>query len=280
MKTYLPRVGLLLLLAVGVVLAWLNRGWLTPDTVSAWLGYLGSWGPFMFLAVYCVAPALFLPGSVLTLAGGALFGPIPGALLSLLGSTVGGTVAFLIGRYLAADWVEHRASGRMREIKEGVEREGWRFVAFVRLVPAFPFNLLNYVLGLTRLSVRTFALTSFIAMAPGALAYAYMGYAGREAISGGPDLVRKVFLAFTLLAAASLLPSLIRRWRRPRMIQPQRLRELLSQEEPPLILDVRGPEEFEGESGHIRGSVLMPLPELGSRLSELAPYRTRTIVTV
>ena len=280
MKTYLPRVGLLLLLAVGVVLAWLNRGALTDEALSAQLGGLGSWAWLMFLGIYCVAPALFLPGSVLTLAGGALFGPIPGALLSLLGSTVGGTVAFLIGRYLAADWVEHRASGRMREIKEGVEREGWRFVAFVRLVPVFPFNFLNYVLGLTRLSVRTFALTSFIAMAPGALAYAYMGYAGREAISGGPDLVRKVFLAFTLLAAASLLHSLIRRWRRPRMIQPQRLQELLSQEEPPLILDVRGPEEFEGESGHIRGSVLMPLPELGSRLSELAPYRTRTIVTV
>jgi F0F1-type ATP synthase membrane subunit c/vacuolar-type H+-ATPase subunit K len=171
-------------------------------------------------------------------------------------------------------------SGRLREIKEGVEREGWRFVAFVRLVPLFPFNLLNYALGLTRLSVQTFALTSFITMVPGALAYAYLGDAGREAVSGGPDLVRKGLLALALVATVALLPSLLRRWRRPGKMSPQQLQTLLSQKEPLLVLDVRNPDEFVGERGHITEAVLVPLPELARRLGELEPHRTRTIVTV
>lgn len=180
--------------------------------MAAWVERLGVWGPLVFVGLYSVAPALLVPGAALTLAAGALFGPFIGALLSLTGATVGATGAFLSARYLAADWVERRLAGRLQEIMAGVEREGWRFVAFVRLVPLFPFNLLNYALGLTRLSVRTFAVTSFFTMAPGAFVYAYLGYAGREAVSGGPDLVRKAFLALTLLAALALLPSLIRRW--------------------------------------------------------------------
>jgi uncharacterized membrane protein YdjX (TVP38/TMEM64 family) len=280
MNTRLLRIGLSVLLVVAITLAWLNRDQLTAETITAWVEHNGYWGPAVFIGVYTIAPALFLPGSVLTLAGGALFGPFTGALLSLIGATIGATVAFLIARYLAADWVERRVSGRLQEIKEGIEREGWRFVAFVRLVPLFPFNLLNYALGLTRLSVQTFAITSFITMAPGALAYAYLGDVGREAVSGGPDLVRKGLLALALLAAVALLPSLIRRWRRPEKMSPQQLQTLLSQGESPLVLDVRNPDEFVGERGHIKEAILVPLPELDNRLGELTSYRTRLIVTV
>jgi uncharacterized membrane protein YdjX (TVP38/TMEM64 family) len=267
-------------LVVGIALAWLNRDRLTAEAITAWVEHSGYWGPAVFIGIYTISPALFLPGSLLTLAGGALFGPFAGALFSLTGATIGATVAFLIARYLAADWVERRVSGRLQEIKEGVEREGWRFVAFVRLVPLFPFNLLNYALGLTRLSVQTFAVTSFITMAPGALAYAYLGDAGREAVSGGPDLVRKGLLALALFAAVALLPSLIRRWRRPEKMSPQQLQTLLSHGESPLVLDVRNPDEFVGERGHIQAAVLVPLPELDSRLGELTSHRPRTIVTV
>jgi uncharacterized membrane protein YdjX (TVP38/TMEM64 family) len=280
MKTHLPRIGLFVFLVVCIALAWLNRDQLTAEAVTAWVERSGMWGPAMFIGIYMIAPALFLPGSILTLAGGALFGPFTGALFSLTGATIGATVAFLIARYLTADWVERRVSGRLQEIKEGVEREGWRFVAFVRLVPLFPFNLLNYALGLTRLSVQTFAVTSFITMAPGALAYAYLGHVGREAVSGGPDLVRKGLLALALLAAVALLPSLIRRWRRPGKMSPQQLQTLLSQGESPLVLDVRNPDEFVGERGHITGAVLCPLSELDTKLDELKAHRTRTIVAV
>jgi uncharacterized membrane protein YdjX (TVP38/TMEM64 family) len=221
MNPRILRIGLVVLLLGGIGLAWWGRDTLTAKAIVVWVEGLGVWGPLVFVGIYSFAPSLFFPGAVLTLAGGALFGPMLGAFLSLVGATLGATVAFLIARYLAADWVEHRLGRRLQEVKAGVEQQGWRFVAFVRLVPVFPFNLLNYALGLTRLSVRTFAVTSFFTMAPGALVYAYLGYAGREAIGGGPDLVRKAFLALSLLAALALLPSLIRRWQRRRLCQRQ-----------------------------------------------------------
>jgi hypothetical protein len=147
-------------------------------------------------------------------------------------------------------------------------------------VPLFPFTLLNYALGLTRLSVQTFAVTSGMTIAPWTFASAHLGDAGREAVSGGSDLVRKGLLALALLAAVALLPSLIRRWRQPRKISPQQLQTLLSQGASPLVLDVRNPDEFVGERGHISEAVLVPLPELDKQLDELTTHRTRTIVTV
>jgi len=135
------RISLVVLLAVSIGLAWWSRDQWTTEAIVAWVAGLGVWGPLVFVGVYGLAPALCVPGAVLTLAGGALFGPLAGALLSLIGATAGATVAFLLARYVAADWVERRLGQRMHAIQAGVEREGWRFVAFVRLVPVFPFNL-------------------------------------------------------------------------------------------------------------------------------------------
>ena len=280
MKSHLMRLSVGLFLVGGIGLSWLYRGQFAPGVVEAWLEQLGVWGPLVFVGCYTLAPALFLPGSVLTLAGGALFGTGLGALLSLTGATLGATIAFLIARYIAADWVEQHVSGRLQELKGGVEREGWRFVAFTRLVPIFPFNLLNYAFGLTRVSVWTFAGTSFIAMAPGALAYAYVGNVGREALSGGQDLVFKGLLALALLAAVALLPTLIRRWRQPETVSPKQLQDMLTGHEQPLVLDVRNPDEFTGELGHIEEAQLLPLAEFPNRLDELTPHRQQTIVTV
>lgn len=282
MNRRLLRFALGGILAVGIALAFLNRERFAPEEIEALVAGLGVWGPIAFVGVYLVAPALFLPGSVLTLAGGALFGPVGGALLSLAGATGGATLAFLVARYLAGEWVERRVSGRLHEIKAGVEREGWRFVAFVRLVPIFPFNLLNYALGLTAIPVLTFTVTSFITMAPGAIAYAYLGYVGREALAGGSGLAQKGLVAVGLLAALALVPSLIRRWRAPSTstISPRELRERLSQPDPPLVLDVRSAEEYAGELGHIDGSLLIPVAELEARVGELASHRRRLLVPV
>ena len=92
-------------------------------------------------------------------------------------------------------------------------------------------------------------------------------------------MVYKAFLALTLLAALVLLPSLIRRWQRPRRLQPHALHTQLSREAP-VELDVRSPKEFVGELGHIREAILMPLPELASRVVELTAYHCRSMVTV
>jgi uncharacterized membrane protein YdjX (TVP38/TMEM64 family) len=171
---------------------------------------LGVWGPLAYIVLYSIAPSLFIPGFPLTIAGGALFGPVWGTVYTLIGATSGATFAFFIARYLAAEWVEQRAQGIVKKLKEGVEQEGWRFVAFTRLVPLFPFNLLNYAFGLTKIRPLHYIVTSFFAMLPGAAAYSFVGYAGRESAVGGEGLALKVAAALGLLIFITMIPKFVR----------------------------------------------------------------------
>lgn len=207
------RIALIGLLCGIGVWAYLHRAELNAHALTQAVHAAGPWAPLAFMALYAVATVAFAPGSVLTLAGGALFGPLAGTLYNLTGATLGATAAFLTSRHLAADWVRRRIGRRAEQIIEGVEREDWRFVAFVRLVPLIPFNLLNYALGLTRIRLSRYVIASYLAMLPATFAYTYLGYAGREAAAGSSGLVRKGLLALALLAAAALLPRLIRRSR-------------------------------------------------------------------
>jgi uncharacterized membrane protein YdjX (TVP38/TMEM64 family) len=140
--------------------------------------------PILFVLVYAAVTVLFVPGSILTIAGGALFGPVWGTLWNLSGATLGATLAFLMARYVASDWVSRTTGERLTRLMRGVEEEGWRFVAFVRLVPFFPFNLVNYAFGLTRIRIIEYVAASFVCMAPGALAYTWLGCAGRKPLRG------------------------------------------------------------------------------------------------
>lgn len=210
MSKVIPRLLLVMLLAIGIGLAVIYRDELTGAHLERLVGEYGVVAPMVFMLVYVLATLFFLPGSIITLAGGALFGPVWGTLYNLTGATLGAALAFLAARYLAADQVRLRAGGRTRQLIDGVDREGWRFVAFVRLVPLFPFNLLNYALGLTGIRFWHYVVTSYVCMFPGAVAYTYLGYAGREAAMGGTDLIQKGVIAFGLLAAAMFLPRLIK----------------------------------------------------------------------
>jgi rhodanese-related sulfurtransferase len=196
---------------------------------------------------------------------------------NLTGATLGATLAFLIARYLASGWVMQKAGGRVQQLVNGVEAEGWRFVAFVRLVPLFPFNLLNYALGLTRLRLPTYVIATCIFMLPGAVAYTYLGYAGREAIAGGEGIIRKGLLALALLASVAFLPRLIGRLRRGSGIEVQELRERLAAGEDICLLDVRSPEEFAGEQGHVNGARNIPLDSLPQHIGELGDYMERPL---
>ena len=203
------RIGLLagLVIAIGVAVAF--REQIDPAALEAWIAGFGITAPLVFVAVYALASVLFLPGMVMTLAGGALFGPVWGTLINLLGATLGATAAFLVARYLGADWVSRRLGGRLKELVAGVEAEGWRFVAFVRLVPLFPYNLLNYALGLTRIRLLAYVIATFVFMAPGAFAYTYVGYAGRQAIAGGEAGIQTGLIALALLAVVAFIPRLV-----------------------------------------------------------------------
>jgi rhodanese-related sulfurtransferase len=211
-----------------------------------------------------------------------MFGPVWGTLLNLTGATIGAGNAFLIARYIAGDWVSDKTGGRLKRMIQGVEDEGWRFVAFVRLVPLFPFNLTNYALGLTRIPFLSYVVTSFITMAPGALAYTWLGYAGREALSGDSSAIRYGLLALGLLAAIAVLPRLIKRIRGDDTpwLEAEELLLKLKGDEQVLILDVRGAEEFAGTHGHIEGALNVPLEDLGNCLPEIRDSAAAAIVTV
>ncbi|MGB5339542.1 MAG: TVP38/TMEM64 family protein [Gammaproteobacteria bacterium] len=208
------RVILLLVLIAGIAAAIIWREHLSTAALAGWLEQYGWIAPLIFVACYALATVLFMPGLVFTLAGGALFGPYYGVLYNLTGATIGATLAFMVARYLAADWVAQRTGTRLRQLVEGVEREGWRFVAFVRLVPLFPFNLLNYALGLTKIRLSHYIISSMIFMAPSGAAYTYLGYAGREAAAGEEGFIRKVLLAIAVVATIAFLSHLMMRKRR------------------------------------------------------------------
>ena len=191
----LPRLDLALLLAMATAWAISHRQGLDVAAIEAAVGDMGAWAPLAYISLFALAAVLFVPGSILSLAGGGLFGPVWGKAYALLGATVGATLVFLAARYLASDWVVATAGGRLKQLAEGVEAEGWRFIAFVRLVALFPFNLVNYALGLTRVRLLDYSLASLVSMAPGAIAYTYLGCAGREAVAGGDALVQKGLMA-------------------------------------------------------------------------------------
>lgn len=267
--------GLALVVAIATALAWRDR--FDAAALQAWVEGSGAAGPFLFMGLYAVATVLFLPGAVLTLAGGALFGPLWGTLWNLTGATVGAALAFFIARHLGADWVTRRAGPRLQRLNEGVASEGWRFVAFVRLVPLFPFNLLNYALGLTRIPFVTYLLATWVFMLPGAFAYTWLGHAGREALSGGDGLVRNVTVALSLLAAVALLPRLVRRLRAKPMLDVLDLKRELDAGEDVLLLDVRTTAEFAGDLGHIAQARNVPLEELPGRLEEFEGRKQRPV---
>ncbi len=280
MKSKLLRFGLLLLVIAGITLAVAYRDRFDAAALEQWVAGAGAAGPIVFMLIYAIGTVFFLPGSVLTLAGGAIFGPVLGTFYNLTGATLGATIAFVIARYLASHWVERKTGGRLKQLKEGVEGEGWQFVAFVRLVPLFPFNLLNYALGLTRIKLSHYIIASYLFMLPGAIAYTYLGYAGREAVAGGGGMIQKGLLALSLLAVVAFIPRLIARLRRRPMLSVDEIKQRLDKNENVLVLDVRTAEDFIGEQRHIAGAANIPAEELPGRVDELADHMERPIAIV
>ncbi|MCW9023305.1 MAG: VTT domain-containing protein [Gammaproteobacteria bacterium] len=274
------RLILLVIVVAGIGVAMMYRDHLNPEALQQWVDQYGAMGPVVFMLIYTIATIFFLPGSVVTLAGGAMFGPVWGTLFNLTGAGIGATLAFLIARYLAGDWVEQKSAGKLKQLKHGVETEGWRFVAFVRLVPLFPFNLLNYALGLTKIRLSHYVLASYLFMLPGAIAYTYIGYVGREAIAGGEGLIQKGLLALALLAVVAFIPRFIGKLRSKPMLNTPDLKQKLDAGDDVLLLDVRTATDFVGEKGHIAEANNIPLEELQSRNDEISNYLERPVAII
>ena len=144
-----------------------------------WIESLGIVSAIAFMVIYIIATVAFLPGSILTLAGGAIFGLFWGSIYVFFGATIGATLAFLVGRYLARGWVSKKIAGNQKfaAVDNAVGKEGFKIVFLTRLSPVFPFNLLNYSLGVTGVSLKDYILAS-VGMIPGTIMYVYFGSLG------------------------------------------------------------------------------------------------------
>jgi uncharacterized membrane protein YdjX (TVP38/TMEM64 family) len=182
MRLGIGAAALLALLALGRA-----AGAHVPQFAS-WVEGLGWWGPAVFVTAYAAATIAFVPGAILTLAAGAIFGVVEGTLIVFVAATLGATGAFVVARYYARDAIERRIEGNAKfaAIDRAVAQRGRRIVLLLRLSPMFPFNLLNYALGLTQVRLRDYVIAS-IGMLPGTLLYVYAGAVAGEvaALAGG-----------------------------------------------------------------------------------------------
>lgn len=189
--TILILVGITLVAAPAQAQETLANSGFNPQVVLRnalqWVNDLGAIAPIAFIVIYMVATVAFLPGSVLTLGAGVLFGIVQGSFYVFIGATLGATLAFLVGRYVARGWITQKIAGnqKFKAIDQAVGREGFKIVLLTRLSPIFPFNLLNYAMGVTGVSLKDYVLAS-VGMIPGTIMYVYIGsLAGSIATIGG-----------------------------------------------------------------------------------------------
>ena len=176
---------------------------------AEWVDGLGWWGPLIFMAGYIGATVAFVPGSVLTLAAGAIFGLVNGMVYVFIAATIGAALAFLVARYVARQAIEDQIqdNARFAAIDRAVGREGLKIVLLLRLSPIFPFNLLNYALGLTGVRFTDYMIAS-IGMLPGTLLYIYSGkVAGDVAMLAGGASVRGA--AYYTVVALGLVATVV-----------------------------------------------------------------------
>lgn len=186
-KVAVALIGLVLLVFLGRTLG----GYIPQFTV--WVDSLGFWGPLVFILGYAVATVAFIPGSLMTLAAGAIFGLLDGTAYTFLGATLGAVLAFLVSRYGARKAVERRLenSSKLKTVDRAVAKEGRKIVFLLRLSPVFSFVLLNYALGLTSVRFRDYLMAS-IGMLPGTFLYVYYGKAlgSLASVAGGAAIER------------------------------------------------------------------------------------------
>ncbi|TAL63784.1 MAG: TVP38/TMEM64 family protein [Legionella sp.] len=180
-----------------------------------WIDDLGWLAPVLFILIYCLATLLLLPTMVLTLAGGALFGPVIGTIFNLFGATLGAALAFLITRHWLYDWCERKKGEQLNRLITGVNQRGWLFVALLRLFPIIPFNLVNYGLGITGIGFRLYLVTTFIFLIPAEIIYTYFGYAGMGALNNPAQFYKNGGIVLSGLAILFLCGVKLSQFKKP-----------------------------------------------------------------
>jgi uncharacterized membrane protein YdjX (TVP38/TMEM64 family) len=201
------RLAVLGLVVVGVALAWHWRTFLNPITISAAIERYPL-APLGFLAVHIAASLIFVPRTLLAIVAGLLFGVGWGIVWAALGSVAGAIAGFLVARYISSGPID---AGRLGPVGAQVERGGWRAVAVLRLIPVIPHTLTNYALGLTSLSLSTYAFGSLLGQLPMTIAYVDLGAAGGRLMLGGPNWIEPTVIGLAALSLSLLIPAIARR---------------------------------------------------------------------
>jgi uncharacterized membrane protein YdjX (TVP38/TMEM64 family) len=205
-----PRLWLAIAILLGLLLCILTplRAIFDPNFVIEHLCCLGVWSIGLFICAYIILTVMGIPGTVLTLAGGAIFGLVWGTLWSVIGATLGAIAAFLLARYLLHDWYcrQFKHSHAFKRFHRAVKRMPFKFVLTIRFAPISPFNVVNFLFGLTPIDLKTYSLGTVVGIIPGTLLYTWLGVTGKEALTGESRL--PFLIALTFLALLSLLPFL------------------------------------------------------------------------
>lgn len=190
MNAKLKYLGIIVLIAALVASTrFINFQDLLTNTLQ-WIDSLGASAAIVFMLIYMVATVLFFPASILTLGAGVVFGVILGSLYVFIGASIGASLAFLVGRYVARGWVEKQIEGnpKFKSIDQAVGKEGVKIVLLTRLSPIFPFNLLNYAYGLTKVTFRDYVIGT-LGILPGTIMFVYVGSLAKNLAALGSEEV-------------------------------------------------------------------------------------------
>ncbi len=180
------------------------------EVLLAFTGENYLFSVFLYIAAYVLVVALSIPGgAVLTLVGGFLFGTLPAVLYVNAGATVGAAFAFLTARYLLGDRLQHKYEHQLARFNEEITRNGVRYLLTLRFIPVFPFFLINFLSGLTKVPLKTFIWTTSLGILPGSAVYAFAGQQIGTINSLKEILSEKVLIAFVLLALFTLFPIIL-----------------------------------------------------------------------
>ncbi len=188
-------------------LLWFNHSYLklSPVDIRSWMLSFGVWAPLLYIVIYTLRPLILFPATILTLAGGLAFGVVWGMLLTMVGCTAGAMLSFVIARKIGHRWFRKEWKGKLKFIEQQLEHKGFFYVLILRLLPGFPFDLISYASGLSKVKFHSFVGATVIGIIPGTFAYNFLG----ASILKGE--MKHFLIAIAVLLAAFCIPFIIKR---------------------------------------------------------------------
>ncbi|WP_214851788.1 TVP38/TMEM64 family protein [Exiguobacterium sp. s193] len=197
------------IVAIVIGLIWFSRSYLniSPTEIKEWILSFGMWAPILYIVLYTVRPLIFFPASVLSITGGLAFGALMGTVYTVIGATLGAVVAFLVAKKLGKGVIKNGA-GKVDQIQQQLEQNGFIYVLIFRLLPIFNFDLISYAAGLSKVRLLPFFLATLIGIIPGTFAYNFLG---SSIVSKDPRIIIGAIIVFLIL---TIVPwYLQKRWK-------------------------------------------------------------------